>query len=640
VVGSPADFMSHRIRQLTGVDKVLAGLVALGMTLFQLYTALFGLLNAPVQRSVHLLFGLALVFLLYPAVRPRSSGLARVLHVFDYLLVLLTLASVGYVALNADWVLRRMPYVSPLTPVQIALGAVGVILFLEATRRTVGGALPVLAALFIVYCFIGPYLPGILTHRGFSFEMVVDHLFYSSRGIFGSLAGISATYLFMFILFGALMQRTGAGDFFINLALSLTGRFRGGPAKTAVLASGFMGMINGTAIANVLTTGSITIPLMKRIGYRPHYAGAVEAAASTGGQFTPPIMGAAAFVIAEMLGVPYIQVCKTAVIPALLFYLSVLLMIDFQAARLGLRGLKRDELPGLKTSFLSGVEFLVPVMLIVWFLLQGYSPLRAATVGVLSLLLVRLIRPRGRLKLWGLLDALADGARMAVPVVVAIGTAGIITSLVMLTGLGTGLTNLVLAVAGDSLLTALFLVMCTSIILGMGLPTVAAYIIQVPLVVPVLIQLGVQPLFAHFFVFFFACMSAVTPPVAAAAYAGAMVAQSDLMVTAVTAWKLSLAAFIIPYMFIFGPSLLMVGTVLEIALTLLSAVLGIFALACAIEGWVMGKAGPVSRLLCLAGALVLIRPGLVTDLVGMGLVGLAFFLQAVAPHRSRAAAGL
>ena len=605
----------------------LTSLIALGMAAFHIYTGIFGVFESVFQRSLHILFALVLVFLMYAPDGRRRDAKGYKINWFDYVLILLVLASVGYVVLNAGAIASRYAYVTPLTGYEMLAGGIGVLLLLEATRRTMGLALPIIASVFIGYVFIGAYLPSILRHQGFSAMWTIDQLFYTTEGVWGIPAGVSSTFIVMFIIFAAFLDKSRAGDFFIKMSLAMLGKARGGPAKAAVFASGVMGTISGSAVANVVTTGTFTIPLMKKLGYRPVFAGAVESVASSGGQLMPPIMGAAAFIIAEFTGVPYIKVALAAVIPALLYYMSAGFMVHFEALRIGLVGLPKSELPDLKKTFFNGFQFIIPLVVLVYFLIQGYSPMKAGLYGILTTVLVSYIRRNTWLTPSKILSALESGAKGAVEVAIACATAGIVIGVLTLTGLGMRFNSVILAIAGENLLLTLFLTMCTSIILGMGLPTVAAYIIQAALTVPALVNLGVEPLAAHMFIFYFAIISAITPPVALAAYAAGGVAGADPMKTAFQACKLGIAAFIVPYMFVYAPSLLAMGELSDIIIATVTALTGVLALAASSVGYFIRKAHALERIIFLGAALALIKPGLVTDIIGLGLLALVILMQ-------------
>lgn len=498
-----------------------------------------------------------------------------------------------------------------------------------------GLGLPVIAIVFLTYVFAGPHLPGILSHQGFTLMWAVDHIFFTTEGIWGIPAGVSATFIVMFIIFAAFLEQSKGGDFFIDLSLGLFGKARGGPAKAAIFASGFMGMLSGSAVANVVTTGAFTIPLMQRLGYSDRFSGAVESVASSGGQLMPPIMGAAAFIIAEFLGVPYIEVAAAAAVPAFLYYFSAFSMVHFEARRINLQGMKPEELPLIRKTLIYGFQFVLPVAVLVYLLVRGNSPMRAGLWAILITIVVSYVRADTRMTPKRILSALESGSKGAVQVAIACATAGIIIGVLTLTGLGMRFNSIILLISQGSLLLTLILTMFTSILLGMGLPTVAAYIIQVSLTVPVLTQnFGVHPLAAHFFIFYFAIISAITPPVALAAYAAAGISGADPLKTAITACRLGLAAFIVPYMFVYAPQLLLVGSTGKVIIATVTSMIGVVALAASVVGWLKTRASVPERVLLMGAALSLIKPGIYTDILGLGLLGIVIVLQIIAGRKS------
>lgn len=610
-----------KARNLKGIPAAITSTIAIAMSIFHLYTAIFGIFESILQRSAHAGFAIALAFLV---IKPGKKANTKSVGWYDYIFVLLTLFSFGYIVYNAGDIASRMPYIDKLTTMDIIVGTVAMILLVEATRRTVGWALTIILLVLFSYTLWGENLPGLLAHRKFTFDWVVEQLFFTSNGVFSTPLGVSATFIFIFILFGKFLEVSGAGQFFIDIATAAMGKYRGGPAKTAIVASSILGTISGSAVANTVTTGAFTIPLMKRTGYRGEFAAATEAVASSGGQIMPPIMGASAFIIASYLGMEYIEVAYAAIIPALMYYLCLYFQVDFRAMRNGLKGVPKSELPHLPTVLKNGFLFFTPLVLIIILLVSGYSPMRAGLFAIVSVIAIAMIKAATRINFKTLLKALDLGARSALETAVACAAAGMVIGLISLTGLGLNFSSMILKLAGGSLFATLFLTMIGSIILGMGLPTVAAYIVQVALTVPALIELGVAPLAAHMFVFYFAIVSAITPPVALAAFAGAGIAGSDPMRTGMIAIRLGIAAFIVPYMFIYGPSILLMGTVSEIILTCVTAIIGIYGVSAAAEGWLMRRMTWWERIIILASSLSLIKPGLMTDTIG--LVGVAFIV--------------
>ena len=496
-------------------------------------------------------------------------------------------------------------------------------------------ALPLMAVVFVLYALVGPYLPGPLAHRGIAPETLIDQMYLVTEGIFGIPLGVSATYIILFIIFGAFLERSGVGEFFIQLANAIAGGARGGPAKVAVVSSAMFGSISGSAVANVVTTGAFTIPLMKRVGYRPHFAGAVEAAASTGGQIMPPVMGAAAFVMAEFMGIPYLEVCKHALIPALLYFVAVLASVHFEALRTGLRGLPKEELPPLGRTLLRGGHMLLPVVIIVGLLIMGYTPMYAAIVATASTVVLSWLRKETRMGPRAIWDALERGAVNTLTAASACACAGIIIGVVALTGLGLKFTSVVLAVAAGNLLPALFLTMIAGLVLGMGLPTTPAYIVMAALLIPALMSMGVNMVAAHMFAFYFAIISAITPPVALASYAGAGVAKADSWQTGIAAVKLGATAYIVPFMVAFSPALLLIGSPDETIRSVLTAIIGVVCLAGGLQRYLLTRANLVEALLLLAAAFTLIDPNLMTDVVGLGFLAAAVVLQRLRMRKAK-----
>ncbi|MCB1991994.1 MAG: TRAP transporter permease [Geminicoccaceae bacterium] len=500
----------------------------------------------------------------------------------------------------------------------------GVALILECTRRLAGLALVVISMAFILYAFVGPWLPGFLAHSGYSADRFFTYL-YTDNGILGPTTAVSSTYIILFICFAAFLQASKVGDYFVNFAFAAAGHARGGPAKVAVFASGLMGMINGTSAGNVVATGSLTIPLMKRVGYRARSAAGIEAAASTGGQIMPPIMGAGAFIMAEVTGIRYTEIAVAALIPATLYFISIYFMVDLEAQRTGMKGLPRDQLPRFDVLAKQAYLF-VPIVILIAALFMGYSVIRAGTLSLVAAVVVSWLTPH-RLGPVGIVKALNLTATMAVQLIAVCACAGIIVGVIGLTGVGLRFSAMLLTVADTSQFLALLFAMGISLMLGMGMPTTAAYAVAASVVAPGLIRLGIEPLIAHFFVFYFAVISAITPPVALAAYAGAAIAGSRALETSLTAFKLGLAAFIVPFMFFYSPALLMMDTWPAIIQSLATACVGVFMLSAAVQGWFFGRTSILLRLVIGAAALLMIEGGLVTDLVGIGLGGAVFLWQ-------------
>lgn len=597
------------MRRVAGAAVAASGVA---MSAFHLYSAFFGAPEAFVFRSTHLLFALILASLTYD-LRGRGDGGRFTL---DRLLLLTGgVAAALYPILSNDYLINRIYYIDEPRALDWVFGVLTVVVLLEATRRALGLALPLTALGFVLFAFVVQSADP---------AMMLDQLYLTTEGIFGIPLSVSATYIFLFILFGALVERVGTGRLFMDFALSLTGHAAGGPAKVACITSGLFGSVSGSAVANVMTTGIFTIPLMRRIGYRPAFAGAVEAVASTGGQIMPPIMGAAAFVMAEFLGVSYLKVAAMALLPALLYYLAVFLAVHFEAKRTGMQGLPRADLPRTRDVIRARGHLFLPLVVIVFALFSGYSAAFAALCGVLSVVPSAMLRAETRreVTLHAIFDALVMGARNTVPVALACACAGIVIGVITLQGLGLAFTGIVIGAAQNSLVLALLLTMVAGIVLGMGMPTTPAYIVQVALLVPALVKLGVLVEAAHMFVFYFAILSAITPPVAMAVYAANGISGASLWESGIAALKLGATGYIVPFMFVFGPSLLMIGTWPSILLTVLTACLGVVCLAAGLAGYLTAPLRLWQRLPLLAAAIVLIKPGLWTDALGLSLIAL------------------
>ncbi|MEM6407842.1 MAG: TRAP transporter fused permease subunit [Pseudomonadota bacterium] len=516
---------------------------------------------------------------------------------------------------------------TPFVPIGVAFAATaGSALILELTRRVAGLALVIITGVFLVYTFTAHLLPGILAvQNAYSWQRFFGHV-YSDAGILGPTTAVSSTYIILFIIFAAFLQASKVGDYFVNFAFAAAGRARGGPAKVAIFASGLMGMINGTSAGNVVATGSLTIPLMKRVGYDKKTSGAIEAAASTGGQIMPPIMGAGAFIMAEITGIPYQEIAIPAIIPAVLYFASIYFMVDFEAAKLGMRGMREDELPKFN-KMLRQVYLFVPIIILIVALFMGYSVIRAGTLATVAAAVVSWLTPH-RMGIRAILKAFELAGTMSIQIIAVCACAGIIVGVISLTGVGARFSSVLLDLAAASQLLALFFAMCIAILLGMGMPTTAAYAVAASVVAPGLVQLGIPQLTAHFFVFYFAVVSAITPPVALASYAAAGISGANPMQTSVASFKIGIAAFIVPFMFFYNSAILMEGTWLEVGRAGITATFGVFLLSSGVQGWFMGGR-PVwyLRVALIAAALFMIEGGWISDLIGVGLAALVFFVQ-------------
>ena len=598
-------------------------LVAIAWSIFQVYAVLVGFLHPLILYPIHVTFAVTLVFLNYPTFKGGQTS-----KVLDALLAVFTFAIGIYLILNFQRFSTRIPFVHSATAWDIFLGISLVILLLEACRRTVGLSLTVIAILFIVYGFAGKYMPGLLAHRGLSVERFVDLQVLSPNGIFGLPIGVSAELVFYFILFGAFLERSGGGELFSDLAYSVTGRFRGGAAKTSVVSSALYGTISGSAVANVVVDGMITIPLMKRSGFNPAFASAVEAVASTGGQIMPPVMGAAAFILAQIVGVSYWEVAIAAAIPACLYYVALYFAIDFESVKRGLLGLSKAELPDVKTGLKLRIHLLIPLAIMVYYIISGeVTPVTAAFRAILVTVAISFLRKATRMGPQRLLAALEKGAKEAVSVAVPCAVAGVVIGVVINSGLGLKFTDLMIYFSGGVLIITLILVMVAVIILGMGMPTSAAYLLAAILMAPALINLGVAPLAAHMFIFYFAVISMITPPVALAAYAAASIGEADLWETGIAAFKIAIPGFLIPFIFVYDNGLLLKGPWVEIVWRTLITIIGIIGLAGSIMGYYARRTTLFDRVLLFIGSILLILPEKITDFIGLAILAGLFFLQ-------------
>ena len=598
----------------TGFMAKVISALAITFSVFQLYTAIFGVLDAQLQRAVHLGFAMALSFLLYPT---RKSWSRTKLHPLDLVLAVLSAASPAYICICYQQLAMRSGIV---TPVDLIMGVMGLLLVIEATRRVVGIPMVVVVLVFLAYAFAGPYMPGVMAHRGLTVQQLIGHLYYTTEGIFGIPLGVSSTFIFLFILFGAYLESTGLGKFFIDLANAVAGWASGGPAKVAVLSSAFMGTVSGSSVANVAGTGSFTIPMMKKLGYRKEFAGAVEAASSTGGQLMPPVMGAAAFLMAEFVGAPYIEIVEAAVVPAMLYFAGLWLGVHLEAKRTNLKGVSRDQLPKAWLIFKERGHLALPLIVIVYLLVSGYTPMRAALVAIVLSILASSLRKSTRMKPIEIVNGLESGARNVLGVVIACAAAGIIIGVVTKTGVGLKLASGLLALSGGMLLPTMFFTMITSLILGMGVPTTANYVITSTIAAPALIQMDVPVLAAHMFVFYFGIIADVTPPVALAAYAASGISGGKPLLTGVNASKLAIAAFIIPYIFVLSPELLMINaTPTGILWAVATAIIGMVGLSSAMIGYLYYYSTWYERIILFASGLLMIIPGIVTDVPGLML---------------------
>ncbi len=612
------DYISER----KGVS-FLVSVLAVGLCLFQLYTSLFGTLDALQQRSIHLGLALVIVFLTQPF---WKKGKNTFFGWLNSLLALSTCAVVLYIFIRYDWIVsERFALITPLTLLEKILGILAVIVVLEATRRVVGWSLVGVLIGFLVYPFWAPFLPGILRSHSLSISELLDFQYLGTSGIFGIPLGVSATEVALFIIFSSAIIRSGGSKLMNNLAICISGGSVGGPAKIAVIASSLFGTISGSGTANVVTTGTITIPMMKETGYKPHFAGAVEAVASTGGQIMPPIMGAAAFVMSAFSGIPYAHIIIYAIIPALLYYIALYAAVHLEALHLNIPRMKPEVT--IKETLRDYGHMAIPIGFLLYLLLSGYTVRLAGGIGVLAAIGTSQLRSTTRLRFCEILEAFEDGAKALLMVAVACAAASMIVGVVDLTGVGQRLGAGFMELTGGNLLFALFLGMILALLLGTGMPTTAAYVIQAATVIPALIHMGLLPIVAHMFCFYFACLSLITPPVAISAYAAAGIAGSTIWLTGWTAFRLGIAGFIVPFAFAYNPSLLLIGSLWEIIHTIITALLGIVCLAIATEGFLYKPLVFWKRAIAAAASVLLITPSTKTILPGLILMIILFMIQ-------------
>ncbi len=605
-------------RQLLS-KKGLITITAVCMCIFHMYTAQFGLFSAIVQRSIHLLFACILIYLTASIVTDKGkAAMSRGKKILgwsvDILMILASAVTLIYLVIEyKNLVLRG----GEATDLDLVLGAILIVVVLDITRRTIGWALPIITLIAIAYSFWGHHIPGGWGHRQVGFEQFVSFQFLTTEGLFSIPLGVSANFIFIFVLFAAFLLHSGVGQFFINFANGVAGTWKGGPAKVAIISSSFFGMISGSAVANVASVGSFTVPLMKRLGYSSTMAGAVEAVASTGGQIMPPIMGAAAFIVAEMCGTSYLKVCIAAAIPAVLYYFSLFYIVHLEAIKTGMKGLPKEEIPSVKEEFLKRGHLVLPAVLLVAILVFGYSPMKAGFWSIIAVFIVSFFKRDTRMDWPKIKDSLVKGALGSLQVVSCCACAGIVIGIVTQTGLGLKFSNLVITAAQGNLILSLVYIALAALVLGMGLTTSAAYILTVIIAAPALMDLGVELLTAHLFVFYYACLSTITPPVALASYAAAGIAGASPFRVGYRGMLIASVAYIAPFFFIFNPSLLWRGPLWLIIVSFVTACIGCMAIGSAIEGFLIKKISWIERVILVASGLFLISQGLKESAIGL-----------------------
>ena len=615
-----------------GVPKKVVRYLLAAFALLMVYMNLFANWDERVRRSLFVGIVIILSFLVYPA--KKGSTKKNHIPIYDIVLMVLGAGAYFYFVINFKTIIGHATRISQL---EVIVGIIGILVLAETCRRVVGIPILCVATVFIGYAFYS----GLGAGRAFPqvLKSIVYNLFYTTSGVIGTPIGVCSTYIALFIRFGAFLEATGISEFFIQLANSLAGASTGGPAKVAVISSALCGMVSGSSVGNTVTTGSVTIPLMKKTGYKGEFAGAVEAAASTGGQIMPPIMGAAAFLMAEMVGVQYSEIAMRAIFPALLYFTGIFITVHLEAKRLGLKGIAKEDLPKFVPLFIRQGYLLIPLVTLVAMVMMGYTMSRSAVIATLLAILVSIPNKSTRMNPTRFVNALETGGKNTLSVAVACGIAGIIAGVVTMTGLGQILISAIVSVAGDRVIIALFLTMLTCIVLGMGVPTTANYIIMATTCAPILVNgMGINKIAANMFVFYFGIVADITPPVALAAYAGSAIAKSNPMKTALNASRLAIAAFIVPYIFAFNPAMLFIDAdVVQVVIIIVTSLVGLTGVAGGLEGYMVTNMNPIQRILAVVGGLCLIIPGTITDLAGIAIVGASVVWQ-LADKKKRAAA--
>lgn len=607
-------------RELTGKSKTLVHIWALIMAIVEIYIIVFGLIETNIHNNIFLAFVTSLIFLAYKPIKSGSNSVKW----FDLTLALISILPFAYFVWNYSDILNRAA--RPVAA-DVVMMVIAVLCVLECCRRVIGWALPVISLVFIVYSFFGNYLSGIWVHRGYNIFRFTNIMYMTDNGIFGSVTKVAATTVFMFVLFGAYLNKSGAGEVLTQASFSVAGRYAGGPAKVAVISSGLMGMVSGSAASNVVTTGQLTIPLMKKVGYKPHFAAAVEAAASSGGTLTPPILGAAAFIMVEILQVRYGTIVRATILPALLFYIAIFLAVHFEAKKLKLHGSPRSELPVFGEVMGRGFHVLLPLVILIILICINYPIMTAAFISTVTLVVVSCIRSHTRMSFMDFVNGLVEGGLKTLPAAASCACAGIVIGVVNLTGLGLRFSQLAMQLARNSTFWALFGTMIMLIVLGMGLPAVASYVIGAAVAGPTLIGLGIAPLTAHLFIFYFSCISSITPPVALAAYLAAGIADANPLRTAFTACYIGFPVFVVPYMFVQSSALLLEGPFLVVLRVVVTSIIGVLGITFGTIGYFRCRIPILLRVLSFGCGLLLIDPAPITDIIGISGLALVIIVN-------------
>ncbi len=604
-------------RRFKGNMKLLVMGIAVIMSLYQIAEASILALQPLCHMTNHLTFVLVLTFLIYSYTKGRSTDKPNWV---DWLCIVAALFAGIYFNLNMERLTGRDAMVDPLSALDLLAGSIFVVLSFESARRTLGAPITYVVMVFLAYMIWGHYVPGELWHRQLSFSEIIDQLSFTFNGIWGSPMAVASTFVFLFVLFGSFLSKSGCGDFFFDISNAIAGGTTGGGAKVAVVSSGLFGMISGSPTANAVTTGAFTIPMNKKLGYSPVFAAAIEAVAATGGSIMPPIMGSSAFLMAEVAGIPYVKICVAAAIPAILYYVSLMAMVHFEALKSGLKPMDKDMIPSTWKVMKNGWHYSVPIVVLVWSLLSGRSPSMTAIYGIVTVIIISWFKKGSRMYPKDIAVALEGGARSSIQVTTACAAAGMVVAGIMVTGLGGKITSIILGMTQGMLMPTLIMVAIICLILGMGMPVAAAYILTAMLAVPAMLQLGVSLMAAHLFVVYFSIISAITPPVAVAAYATAGIADCDPNACGWQATKLGLAAFLVPFMFVYNPPMLFAGSAFDIVLAAFLGCIGVVALAAGVQGHILNPINWIQRIAAIVGGLLLIAPGYITDISGIVLV--------------------
>jgi len=602
--------------------------------IIHLYSMLIAYYTLQVHMAIHLFFTLSLVFLVYRAKSTAPNPEKERIAFYDYIFSILSMVVTGYIIYDWQGIIDR---VAKPNRMDLMFAVILILLILEGCRRVMGIVLPIIALAFTAYSFLGPVIPGVFGHRGASFVRFMSIQYMTTEGVWGSPTQVSSKMIFMFTLFGSFLLVSGAGDKLMRIAVAFAGKYAGGPGKVAVVSSGLMGMVSGSASANVATTGQFTIPMMKKMGFSSHMAGAIEAVASTGGTLAPPVMGAGAFIMAEILGISYLKIVKAAAIPALIYYICAFFVVHYESKRLGLVGMRKEELPPKIQSIRDGLLVIIPVCVLLFLVFIYYPVMKSALMSIIALLIVSWFTKNNKMTLKKILDAFSKGMIDIVTLSLCCATAGIVVGCISVTGLGIKFASALVSLSGDSLWIALVAGMLVTIILGMGLPATAAYVVGASVVAPALLKMGFDPLGTQMFVFYFSCLAQITPPIALASYVGAAIAECNPMKCAVTSMRLGVVALVIPFMFIDSPTLLMEGTAFAIMKDFTMACIGVVACAIGLAGYFKTSVNLLLRLACIAGGLLMVMPGAITDLIGFLMIAAALTVNYIQARRGPAA---